>query len=181
VSIYPSGSDLYRNTARAKGLDFESVLRQFVGDIGEDGLLGVREFDHQRQQQALALDFLGRPLLQDFLEEHTFVGHMLVDNPQAFRIYREDEGVANLAQRFERGQRRSQITWSFCLVGNGRSATVVGKRVGHRLGGANQGQGSTAFNRNALPELEALADRWRDRGLQTERLRHRRRVKRRPG
>ncbi len=171
MSVNPRRRDLYRDAARAKGLDFESVLRQFVGDVGEDGLLRRREFDHQRQQQALAFDFLRRSLLQDLLEQHALVGHVLVDDPQAFRIHREDEGVANLAQRFERGQRRSQIARGFCFVGNGRSATVVSNRVRHRLWGANQGQSGVAVDRNAFSELEALAD-WRcDWCLQAERLR----------
>ena len=149
------GSDLYRDAARAEGFDFESVPGQFVGDVGEDGLLRQREFDHQRQQQALAFDFLRRPLFQNFLEQHAFVGHVLVDDPQAFGIDRQDERVANLAQRLERGQGRGEIAGSFRFVGNGRSATVVIDRE------SGTGSGARTRDRAALPSTEMPSPKWK--------------------
>ena len=146
--VHSGGSDLYRDAAGAKGFDFESVPGQFVGDFGEDCLLRRREFDHQRHQQALAFDFLRRPLLQNFLEQHALVGHVLVDDPQAFGIHRQDEGVANLAQRLERGQRRGQIARRFRFVGESAERS--------RRCPSSSGTGSGARTRDnaALPSTE---------------------------
>ena len=61
-SIDARGRDLNGYTAGAEGLDFETVALEFVGNLREDSLLGRREFENQRHQQALALYALGRSL-----------------------------------------------------------------------------------------------------------------------
>ncbi len=94
------------------------------------------EFNHQRQQQTLAFDFLGRSLFQDLLEQNPFVGHVLIDNPEAFGIYREDKGIANLTKGCKRGQGRRYIARWLRFVGDRRSAAVIDR--GHRFGSANQ-------------------------------------------
>ena len=75
------GSDFDGDAARAEWFGFESVVLQFVGNFGEDGLLRRSEFQHDRHEQALAFDFLRGALLQDSLEQHALVGHMLIDDP----------------------------------------------------------------------------------------------------
>ncbi len=56
-------SDLHCDTARAEGLSFESIVLQFVGDLGKDGLLRWRQLKNNRHEQALAFDFLRCALL----------------------------------------------------------------------------------------------------------------------
>ena len=43
------------------------------------------EFEHQRHEQPLAFDAFRGALLQDLFEQHAFVRHVLIDNPQALR------------------------------------------------------------------------------------------------
>src|SRR5579862_9850046 len=105
---------------------------------------------------------------------------MLVDDPQAFGVDRQDERVTNLAQRLERGQGGGEIARNFGFVGYGRCASVFGSRAGQRFGRANQRQGRVTLDRNAFSELEALTDGRRSWGLQAERLRSRS-VERAPG
>jgi len=61
--IYARRSNLHRDAARAEGLSFESIVLQFVGDLGKDGLLRWRQLKNNRYEQALAFDFLRCALL----------------------------------------------------------------------------------------------------------------------
>ena len=49
--------------------------------------------------------FSGVAFAQDLFEEHALVRDVLVDDPEAFIVDGEDEGVAQLAERLERGER----------------------------------------------------------------------------
>src|SRR5581483_9378472 len=62
------------------------------------------ELDDERHEHLLRLDAGGGALPQDALEEHALVGDVLVDDPQAAGVHRENERIANLAQRLERGE-----------------------------------------------------------------------------
>ena len=66
-------------------------MLQFVGNFGEYGLLRGRQFQHDRHQQALAFDFLSGALLQHAFEQNAFVGHVLVDDPEAVFVHCQDE------------------------------------------------------------------------------------------
>jgi hypothetical protein len=59
--------------------------------------LGGEHVDEQGHEEALALDLLGVAIAEDFFEEDAFVGYVLVDDPEAFFVGGEDEGVAELA------------------------------------------------------------------------------------
>jgi hypothetical protein len=87
--------------AGAEGLGFEAVAVEFVGDLGEGDHLGREEIDQQRHEEALALDLLGVALAENLFEEDALVGYVLVDDPEAFFVGGEDEGVAELADGLE--------------------------------------------------------------------------------
>ncbi len=91
-------------SARAEGFGFEAVAVEFIGDLGEGDHLGRKEIDKERHEEALALDLLGVAFAEDFFEEDALVGDVLVDDPEAFFVGGEDEGVAELAEGFERGE-----------------------------------------------------------------------------
>ena len=98
------GRGLYGQGARAKGLGLKAVALQLFGDGGEgDHLLG-QQLDQHGHEQALALDMLDVALAQDFFEQDALVGDVLVDDPEAFFVDGEDEGVAQLAQGLEGGE-----------------------------------------------------------------------------
>ena len=90
--------------AGAEGFGFEAVAVELVGDLGEGDHLGGEEVDEERHEEALALDLLGVALAEDFFEEDALVGYVLVDDPEAFFVGGEDEGVAELAEGFEGGE-----------------------------------------------------------------------------
>ena len=90
--------------AGAEGFGFEAVALELFGDLGEGDHLCGEEIDEQRHEQALALDAFGVAVAQDLFEEHALVGDVLVDDPEAFFVGGEDEGVAELAEGFERGE-----------------------------------------------------------------------------
>ena len=90
--------------AGAEGLDFEAVAVEFFGDLGEGDHLGGEEIDEQGHEETLALDLLGIAFAEDLFEEDALVGYVLVDDPEAFFVGGEDEGVAELAQGLEGGE-----------------------------------------------------------------------------
>ena len=98
----PGGRGLNRNRARAEWFHLKAVPVQFVGDLGEDRHLARSQLDDQRHQQLLLLRRFRQAQLADFLKQNAFVGDVLVDDPQALRIDRQDEGVANLANGAKR-------------------------------------------------------------------------------
>ena len=71
---------------------------------GEGDHLRGEEIDEQRHEQALALDALDLALAEDLFEEDALVGDVLIDDPEAFFVDGEDEGVAELAEGLERGE-----------------------------------------------------------------------------
>src|ERR1017187_5226386 len=91
--------------ARAERFHFKAVAVQFVADLREDGHLARGQLDDERHQQLLLFGRLGQAQLADFFEQNAFVGDVLVDDPQALRIDRQDERVANLANGTKRTQR----------------------------------------------------------------------------
>src|SRR6201988_3959463 len=125
--LHSRGSDFDGDTAHAEWLGLETVARELVGNFAEDRLLRRRQFQHDRHQQALALDSHRRPPLQHALEKYTLVSHVLVYDPQAIFVYREDEGVANLAQWLERAK-SGESGLLFADV-EGRRTSVVRNRV----------------------------------------------------
>ena len=90
--------------AGAEGFGFEAVALEFFGDLGEGDHLGGEEIDEQRHEEALALDLFGVALAEDLFEEDALVGYVLVDDPEAFFVGGEDEGVAELAEGLEGGE-----------------------------------------------------------------------------
>jgi hypothetical protein len=86
----------------AKGLGFEAVFFQFVGDIGKNRHLPWLQIDQERHEQSLTLDGLHIAAGQDLFKEYPLMGDMLVDDPKAVVVDGEDEGVAELAERPER-------------------------------------------------------------------------------
>src|SRR6202008_640061 len=118
----------------------------------------------ERHKETLALNVFGSALLQDSFEQHTFVGNMLVDDPKALVIDGKDERLANLAQWFERTQRRSELAGNFRLIGKCGSTGVVGndlRRAGQRHGGVR-------LDRNAALERKQLSEELRWRQFQAE-------------
>ena len=98
------GRGLNGEGARAEGLDFEAVAFELRSDLGEGDHLGGREVDEQWHEQTLALHALDFALAQNFFEEHALVRDVLVDDPEAFLVGGEDEGLAELADGLERGE-----------------------------------------------------------------------------
>ena len=60
--------------------------------------------DEQRHEKALALDALDLAVAEDLFEEDALVSDVLIDDPEAFVVDGEDEGVAELAEGSERGE-----------------------------------------------------------------------------
>ena len=87
----PAGATFTATLRAPKGSASNPLCCKFVGDFGEDGLLRRGEFQHDRHQQALALDLLRRPLLEYSLEQHALVRHVLIDDPEPVFVHREDE------------------------------------------------------------------------------------------
>src|ERR1043165_6725740 len=90
-SVHSRGSKFDSDTARTKRFGLEAILVEFLRDFREDRLLCWCQFNQHRHEQPLALNFLYSSLLQYFLKQYTLMGHMLVDDPQAFSIDRENE------------------------------------------------------------------------------------------
>jgi len=88
----------------AEGFGFAAVALQFGGERGEDDHLLGEQVDEHGHEEALAFDALGLALAEDFFEEDALVGDVLIDDPEAFVVGGEDEGFAQLAQRFEGGE-----------------------------------------------------------------------------
>ena len=115
------GSGLDGEGAGAEGFGFEAVAVEFFGDLGEGDHLGGEQVDEQRHEQALALDLLGVALAEDLFEEDALVGYVLVDDPEAFFVGGEDEGVAELAEGLEGGEGGEGVglLWAAGLVAEG--------------------------------------------------------------
>jgi hypothetical protein len=82
--------------ALAKGLDVKSIGGQFLGDFVQSCLLLRLEFDNNRQQEPLTFHFpFAAQALVPF-EENAFVGYMLVNDPEATSVGRDNETVFDL-------------------------------------------------------------------------------------
>ncbi len=73
---------------------------------GERLALRRRQLDQQRRQQPLALEPADGQLLDDLLEQHPLVRHVLIDDRDPLVVDGDDEGVAELAERNHRAGRR---------------------------------------------------------------------------
>ena len=124
---------------------------------GEGDHLRGQEIDQQGHEQALALDLFGVALAQDLFKEDALVGDVLVDDPEAFVVDGEDEGVAQLAEGLEGGERAegglfddaavvAVISVSISAVGRSRwrwsGRRRRGARARGRLGSGESEKGS---------------------------------------
>ena len=89
---------------------------------------------------------LGGALFQNFFEQHPLVRDMLIHNPQALGIDRQNKRIANLSQGMQRCQRRCNVIRRVAFVGNRRGTAVVGDKARLRFGSANQRQRGVAIN-----------------------------------
>ena len=94
------GGGFYGQSAGAEGFGFEAVAFELLRDGGEADHLRGEELDQDRRKEALALDLLDLPFAEDLFEEDALVGYVLIDDPEAFFVGGEDEGVAELAEGF---------------------------------------------------------------------------------
>ena len=82
---------------RADGRNLEAVCGQLFADALYDRNLLRRKFHDDGHQQALAGERALAAGAQMLLEQHALVSHMLVDDPEAVFVYREDERISDLA------------------------------------------------------------------------------------
>ena len=94
----------YGESAGAERLGLEAITLELFGDGGEVDHLLREEFDQDRHEETLALDGLGFALAENFFKEDALVGDVLVDDPEAFFVRGQNEGVAELAEGFEGGE-----------------------------------------------------------------------------
>ena len=80
--------------AGAEGLGFKAVAFKLFCDAGEGDHLGGQKVNEEGHEEALALDLLSVALAQDFFEEDALMGDVLIDDPEAFLVDGEDEGIA---------------------------------------------------------------------------------------
>ena len=118
--LRPDGRGFDGDGVGAEGLGFAAIAFQLRGERGEDHHLLGKQVDEHRHEEALAFDALSLALAEDFLEEDALVGDMLIDDPEAFVVGGEDEGFAELAQRFEGGEG---------VEGGGRLTSVPPRRA----------------------------------------------------
>ena len=149
-------------------------MLEFVGDLGEDGLLRRSKFKDDGHQKALAFDFLRGTLFQDAFKQDALVGDVLVDDPESVFVYGEDERVTDLSQRTqrrERGQRGIFFGCGVCV--ERRRAAVVGNYFWNRIGeagvhSASHGNSRIGLDGDSTFELKARRNWRRDRRLQCE-------------
>src|SRR5580700_11330009 len=79
-------------------------------------------------------------------------------------IDRQNERIADLAEWFERGQRRRKLAGRFGFVDEGWRAAIIG----NNLRGASQRYGCIGLDGDASLKLKAFVDRRRRRGLEME-------------
>ncbi len=100
----PGGRRLDGDGAGPERLHLKAIGLQFPGDGGKGDHLRRQQIEQHGHEQPLALYLLHPALAQYPLEQHPLVGHMLIDDPQALLVHRQDEGFAQLPQRPQRGQ-----------------------------------------------------------------------------
>ena len=89
----------HRKCLWAKGFHLKSVAFQFLGNLGKNHHLPGLQLHQQGHQQPLPLHFFHLAVAQNFFKKNPFVGHMLVDNPQAVLAGGQNERLAQLPQR----------------------------------------------------------------------------------
>ena len=133
-----------RHAARPHRLDFEAVGRQFFGYFFVDHQLARRQFQDHGHEHALAFDFARAARFQVLLEQDALVRDVLIDDPQAFAVHRDDETGADLAERLEIGDfvgmrercrsvaaRRREIRRPVRL-GNGNGSSSANRQAGFK-------------------------------------------------
>src|SRR5947209_6377079 len=109
-----------------------------------------------------------RSLAQNLLKENALVRHVLVNDPEAVRIYGENKRVAHLPQRSEAGQRK--LIHNFLRLVGQNVAAIIRVAVYRHLNGwrgdlAKAANRHIAFQDNRLSrELQASVDNrlwWR--------------------
>ena len=98
TAFQANGSGFDGECARTEGLGFKAVAFELFGNSREADHLLREKLHEYRHEEALALDGLHLALAQDLLEKDALVGDVLVDDPEAFFVGGEDEGVAKLAE-----------------------------------------------------------------------------------
>jgi len=127
----------------AEGFGLEAVALKFVGETGEGDHLRRKKVDQERHEKALALNLFHLAVAEDLLEENALVGYVLVDDPEAFVVDGEDEGVAKLAE----GTECSESVESPCFGIGFECGFIVSDRngwfvKGEAAGGGRNGDGS---------------------------------------
>jgi hypothetical protein len=112
--------------------------------------LSGEHVDEERHEEALALDLLGVSVAEDFFEENALVGDVLVDDPEAFFVGGEDDGVAELAERLERGEGGEGVG----LLRGGLVVCEVGVVVAYRDGVAGEGEAAGGWRDDGGGKVE---------------------------
>ena len=141
--------------AGAEGFGLEAVAIELFGELGEADHLCGEEVDEDGQEEALALGGLRGALAEDFFEEDALVGDVLVDDPEAFVVGGEDEGVADLAEGLEGGEGVEGVLYLRAAGAEGGAAGVGGE-----YGWVGRGVGIVADGEWICVELEAAGDGW---------------------
>ena len=89
------------HAARPHLRDLETVGGQLLGDSFENDELPRRELHHQRHQHVLAGELPFAARAQMLFEQHALVRYVLVNDPQPFAVYGDDEARIHLSQRLQ--------------------------------------------------------------------------------
>src|SRR3954467_7773519 len=92
------GGSLDGDGLRAEGFSLKAVAFELVGESRECDHLRREKVDEQGHEETLTLDALYVAIAKYLLEEYALVGYVLVDDPEAFVVDGEDEGVTKLPQ-----------------------------------------------------------------------------------
>ena len=100
-----AGHDSGRNGLNGKALGpmgstSKPLADKFLGNFFVNHDLARRQLYHHGHQHALRFDFACAARFEVLFKKHAFVRYVLVDNPQALAIHRDDETGADLAERF---------------------------------------------------------------------------------
>jgi hypothetical protein len=99
IPVEECGHRDHAQAAAAEVLDFEAETAE-RGMVHEQCLvLARREVEHDRRQQALRFERAAREPFRDLLEENPLVRDVLVHDRDALIVDRDDERVAELAER----------------------------------------------------------------------------------
>ena len=85
----------------AKVFELEPEARQRLAPGQQRVMACAGQVEHHGHQQSLALERGLREALENPLEQHALVRHVLIDDHQAVVVHRHDERIAELAERCE--------------------------------------------------------------------------------